>query len=320
MAQVRNKKTLRAATRRTPATRPARRGRGGRWTQLFSEGNAKMRDLLGGKGAGLAEMSRIGLPVPPGLLDEVRQRVRAVEARTGKRFGDPANPLLVSVRSGAKFSMPGMMDTVLNLGLNQATVEGLAQRTGDARFAYDSYRRFMQMFGDVVLGVKHEEFETTLAAAKRQRGVTLDTELSAADLKALTESYRRIVRQQAKQAFPEDPWQQLEMAISAIFESWNTPRPIMERIFNKIAHGFETAVNIQTMVFGNMGKTSGTGVAFTRNPATGEKKVYGEYLLNAQGEDVVAGIRTPLPISQLARDLPQVYREFADVCALLEKH
>jgi pyruvate,orthophosphate dikinase len=341
MAQVRNKKTLRAATRRTQVTRPAQRGRGGRWTQLFSEGNAKMRDLLGGKGAGLAEMSRIGLPVPPGftitteacleyyrrnhqfppgLLDEVRQKVRAVEARTGKRFGDPANPLLVSVRSGAKFSMPGMMDTVLNLGLNQATVEGLAQRTGDARFAYDSYRRFMQMFGDVVLGVKHDEFETALAAAKRQRGVTLDTELSAADLKALTESYRRIVRQQAKQAFPEDPWQQLEMAIRAVFESWNTPRAITYRNFNKIPHDLGTAVNIQTMVFGNMGKTSGTGVAFTRNPATGEKKVYGEYLLNAQGEDVVAGIRTPLPISQLARDLPQVYRQFADVCALLEKH
>src|SRR5713226_5339074 len=283
MAQVRSK-TLRAATRRTRTTRPARRGRGGRWTQLFSEGNAKMRDLLGGKGAGLAEMSRIGLPVPPGftimteacleyyrrnrqlppgLLDEVRQRVRAVEARTGKRFGDPANPLLVSVRSGAKFSMPGMMDTVLNLGLNQATVEGLAQRTGDARFAYDSYRRFMQMFGDVVLGVKHDEFETILAAAKRQRGVTLDTELSAADLKALTESYRRIVRQQAKQAFPEDPWQQLEMAIRAVFESWNTPRAITYRNFNKIPHDLGTAVNIQTMVFGNMGKTSGTGVEFT---------------------------------------------------------
>src|SRR5574337_358188 len=218
MAQVRNKKTLRAATRRARATHPARRG--GRWTLLFAEGNAKMRDLLGGKGAGLAEMSRIGLPVPlgftitteacleyyrrdrqlpPGLLDEVRVKIRAVEERTGKRFGDPSNPLLVSVRSGAKFSMPGMMDTVLNLGLNQATVEGLAQRTGDARFAYDSYRRFMQMFGDVVLGVKHDQFETALAAAKRQRGVTLDTELRAADLKALTEEYRRIVRQNAKQ-------------------------------------------------------------------------------------------------------------------------
>src|SRR5712691_5898989 len=212
-----------------------------KWVYLFSEGNASMRDLLGGKGAGVAEMTRTGVPVPPGftitteasnsyydngkqfpagMWDQVLAALKDVEQRTGKRFGDPANPLLVSVRSGAKFSMPGMMDTVLNLGLNQATVEGLAQRTGDARFAYDSYRRFMQMFGDVVLGVKHDEFETALAAAKRQRGVTLDTELSAADLKALTESYRRIVRQQAKQAFPEDPWQQLEMAIRAVFESW----------------------------------------------------------------------------------------------------
>src|SRR5216684_8163634 len=312
-----------------------------KWVYLFREGSADMRDLLGGKGAGAAEMKRAGMPVPPGftitteacreylahrgrlpdgLWDQVTAALATVEHESRRRFGDPANPLLVSVRSGAKFSMPGMMDTVLNLGLNQATVEGLAQRTGDARFAYDSYRRFMQMFGDVVLGVKHDEFETILAAAKRQRGVTLDTELSAADLKALTESYRRIVRQQAKQAFPEDPWQQLEMAIRAVFESWNTPRAITYRTFNKIPHDLGTAVNIQTMVFGNMGKTSGTGVAFTRNPATGEKKVYGEYLLNAQGEDVVAGIRTPHPIAQLHNDLPKVYRQFADVCALLEKH
>jgi pyruvate,orthophosphate dikinase len=308
---------------------------------LFAEGNAKMRELLGGKGAGLAEMSRIGLPVPPGftitteacleyyrrdrqfpsgLLDEVRQKVRHLEERTGKRFGDPTNPLLVSVRSGAKFSMPGMMDTVLNLGLSQATAEGLATRTGDTRFAYDSYRRFMQMFGDVVLGVKHEHFESALTAAKRRRGVTLDTDLTAADLKVLTEEYRRIVRQTAGQAFPDDPWQQLEMAIRAVFESWNTPRAITYRNFNKIPHDLGTAVNIQTMVFGNMGPNSGTGVAFTRSPATGEKKVYGEYLLNAQGEDVVAGIRTPHPIAQLHNDLPKVYRQFMDVCALLEKH
>lgn len=341
MAQVRNNKSLRSGRRQRRSAPPARRARGSRWTQLFAEGNAKMRDLLGGKGAGLAEMSRIKLPVPPGftitteacleyyrrgrqlppgLLDEVRQKIQAVEARTGKRFGDPANPLLVSVRSGAKFSMPGMMDTVLNLGLNRSTVEGLARATGDARFAYDSYRRFMQMFGDVVLGVKHEHFEAALAAAKRRRGVTQDTGLTADDLKALTEEYRRIVRQQATQEFPDDPRQQLEKAIRAVLESWNTPRAITYRNFNKIPHDLGTAVNIQTMVFGNMGSTSGTGVAFTRNPATGEKKVYGEYLLNAQGEDVVAGIRTPQPIAQLARDLPQVYKQFADVCALLEKH
>ncbi len=339
MAQVRNNKTARAT--RTRATRPARKARRARWSLLFEEGNATMRDLLGGKGAGLAEMNRIGLPVPPGftitteacleyyrrgrqfpagLLDEVRQKVRIVEERTGKRFGDPANPLLVSVRSGAKFSMPGMMDTVLNLGLNQATVDGLAARTGDARFAYDSSRRFMQMFGNVVLGIKHEYFEEALATAKRRRGVTQDTDLSADNLKALTEDYRRIVRQRAGQAFPDDPWQQLEMAIHAVFESWNTPRAITYRTFNKIPHDLGTAVNVQTMVFGNMGPTSGTGVAFTRNPATGEQKVYGEYLLNAQGEDVVAGIRTPRPIDALAKDLPQAYRRFMNVCALLEKH
>src|SRR2546422_3081408 len=322
--------------------RPAPSGAGQRrWTMLFEEGDATMRDLLGGKGAGLAEMSRIGLPVPPGftitteacleyyrrsrqfpagLMDEVRQRMQLLEERTGKRFGDAAKPLLVSVRSGAKFSMPGMMDTVLNLGLNHTTVEGLARAAGDPRFAYDSYRRFLQMFGQVVLGVQNEQFEEMLLAAKRRRGVTQDTELSAGDLKVLTEEYRRLVRERAGQAFPDDPWQQLEMAIHAVFESWNNPRAITYRNFNKIPHDLGTAVNVQTMVFGNLGPTSGTGVAFTRNPATGEKVVYGEYLLNAQGEDVVAGIRTPKPIRELAGDLPQAYRQFMDVCALLEKH
>jgi pyruvate,orthophosphate dikinase len=286
-------------------------------------------------------MSRIGLPVPPGftitteacldyyrrdrqfpagLMDEVRQRMRTLEERTGKRLGDASSPLLVSVRSGAKFSMPGMMDTVLNLGLNQSTVDGLARAAGDTRFAYDSYRRFMQMFGNVVLGIKHEQFEAALSAAKRKRGVTQDTELPPDDLKALTEEYRRIVQERAGQAFPDDPWQQLEMAIHAVFESWNNPRAITYRNVNKIAHDLGTAVNVQTMVFGNLGPTSGTGVAFTRNPATGERKVYGEYLLNAQGEDVVAGIRTPKPIEELAKDLPQAYQQFMDVCALLEKH
>jgi len=348
MAQVRNRTTKTAGRRsaKTKAARGARpaaaaRKRSGRWTLLFEEGNAKMRDLLGGKGAGLAEMSRIELPVPPGftitteacleyyrqgrqfpdgLIDEVRKRVRTIEERTGKRFGDPANPLLVSVRSGAKFSMPGMMDTVLNLGLNLTTVEGLAKATGDRRFAYDSYRRFMQMFGNVVLGLKHEHFEEMLAALKGRRGVTLDTELTAADLEELTEEYRKIVRARSGQEFPDDPWQQLEMAIHAVFESWNNPRAITYRNFHKIPHDLGTAVNVQVMVFGNMGPSSGTGVAFTRNPATGERRVYGEYLLNAQGEDVVAGIRTPKPIEELEREMPEVFRQFMDICALLEKH
>ncbi|HXF81460.1 MAG TPA: pyruvate, phosphate dikinase [bacterium] len=353
MAQVRNRTTktsprarlkaiVPAKGRRTPAQGASPRPRRtGRWTLLFEEGNATMRDLLGGKGAGLAEMSRIGLPVPPGftitteacleyyrrgrqfpagLMEEVRRRIRTLERRTGKRFGDPANPLLVSVRSGAKFSMPGMMDTVLNLGLTRTTVEGLAARTGDRRFAFDSYRRFMQMFGNVVLGVKHEHFEHILADLKRRRGVALDTELTAGDLEELAEAYRRVVRQHTGQEFPDDPWAQLEMAIRAVFESWNNPRAITYRNFHKIPHDLGTAVNIQTMVFGNMGPTSGTGVAFTRNPATGEKRVYGEYLLNAQGEDVVAGIRTPKPIEELERELPAAYRQFMEICALLEKH
>jgi pyruvate,orthophosphate dikinase len=329
----------RAAVKPALKTRMAKRS--GRWTLLFEEGNASMRDLLGGKGAGLAEMSRIGLPVPPGftitteacleyyrrdrsypagLMDEVRGRVRTVEQRTGKHFGDPENPLLVSVRSGAKFSMPGMMDTVLNLGLTTRSLEGLARRTGDPRFAYDSYRRFMQMFGNVVLGLKHEHFEATLDALKRRRGVTLDTELTASDLQSLIADYRKVVKDRLGRAFPDDPWEQLEMAIRAVFESWNNPRAITYRNFNKIPHDLGTAVTIQTMVFGNMGTTSGTGVAFTRNPATGDKAVYGEYLLNAQGEDVVAGIRTPKPIEDLQRELPEAYRQFMDTCALLEKH
>ncbi len=347
MAQLRNR-TTKTPRRRTRTAKPTRvrkstvaPKRTGRWTLLFEEGDAAMRDLLGGKGAGLAEMSRIGLPVPPGftitteacleyirrnkqfpqgLLDEVRRRVRTIEERTGKRFGDPSNPLLVSVRSGAKFSMPGMMDTVLNLGLNPKTLAGLAQRTGDPRFANDSYRRFMQMFGNIVLGIKHEHFEAALSALKQRRGVALDPDLTAQDLQQLAEEYRRIVKERTGQDFPQDPWRQLEMAIRAVFESWNNPRAITYRNFNKIPHDLGTAVNVQTMVFGNMGATSGTGVAFTRNPATGERQVYGEYLLNAQGEDVVAGIRTPKTIDQLQRELPKAYAQFMQLCALLEKH
>jgi pyruvate,orthophosphate dikinase len=312
-----------------------------RWTLLFEEGNASMRDLLGGKGAGLAEMSRIGLPVPPGftittdacleyyrlgrqfppgLLDEVREKVKTIEQRTGKRFGDPKNPLLVSVRSGAKFSMPGMMDTVLNLGLNGAVCEGLVRATNDARFVYDSYRRFIQMFANVVLGIKHEYFEEALTTLKHNRGVTIDTELTAEALWDLVKEYRQIVKERTREEFPDEPWQQLEMAIRAVFESWNNPRAIHYRTYNKIPHDLGTAVNVQTMVFGNMGPRSGTGVAFTRDPATGTKKVYGEYLLNAQGEDVVAGLRTPKPISELSKELPEAAKQFMDVCALLEKH
>ncbi len=312
-----------------------------RWTLLFEEGNAQMRDLLGGKGAGLAEMSRIGLPVPPGftitteacleyfrlgrrfpegLMDEVREKLRLIEQRTGKKFGDTRSPLLLSVRSGAKFSMPGMMDTVLNLGSTPATIEALARATGDARFAYDSYRRFIQMFGNVVLGVKHERFEEALAALKQARGVQHDVELTAQDLQALIEDYRRIVHEATGARFPDDPLQQLEMAIRAVFESWNTPRAVSYRTYHRIPHDLGTAVNVQTMVFGNMGPDSGTGVAFTRNPASGERALYGEYLLNAQGEDVVAGIRTPRPIAELARELPQAYQELQRIAELLERH
>jgi len=319
---------------REPAT-------GSRWTRLFEEGSAQMRDLLGGKGAGLAEMSRIGLPVPPGftitteacleyfrqerrfpdrLMDEVREKLRVIEQRTGKKFGAVKNPLLLSVRSGAKFSMPGMMDTVLNLGSNNATIEGLARGTNDTRSAYDSYRRFIQMFGNVVLGVKHERFEEALAGLKQARGVKQDVELTAQDLQELIKDYRRIVTEATGADFPDDPMKQLEMAIRAVFESWNTPRAVSYRTYHKIPHDLGTAVNIQTMVFGNMGPTSGTGVAFTRNPATGEKILYGEYLLNAQGEDVVAGTRTPRPIAELAEEQPEAHQELQRIADLLERH
>jgi len=319
---------------REPAT-------GSRWTRLFEEGSAQMRDLLGGKGAGLAEMSRIGLPVPPGftitteacleyfrqerrfpdrLMDEVREKLRVIEQRTGKKFGAVKNPLLLSVRSGAKFSMPGMMDTVLNLGSNNATIEGLARGTNDTRSAYDSYRRFIQMFGNVVLGVKHERFEEALAGLKQARGVKQDVELTAQDLQELIKDYRRIVTEATGADFPDDPMKQLEMAVRAVFESWNTPRAVSYRTYHKIPHDLGTAVNIQTMVFGNMGPSSGTGVAFTRNPATGEKILYGEYLLNAQGEDVVAGTRTPRPIAELAEEQPEAHQELQRIADLLERH
>ncbi|MDR7544067.1 MAG: pyruvate, phosphate dikinase [Armatimonadota bacterium] len=312
-----------------------------RWTMLFEEGDATMRDLLGGKGAGLAEMSRVGLPVPPGftittkacvwymnngrqfpegLMDEVDARMRAIEEKTGKRFGDPSNPLLVSVRSGAKFSMPGMMDTVLNLGLNTRTLAGLIRLTGNERFGRDAYRRFIQMFGKIVLDIPGERFEREIEKLKHRKGVMLDTDLDARDLAELAETFKRIIKSERGIDFPEDPRQQLQMAIQAVFDSWSGKRAVDYRNFHGISHDLGTAVNVQTMVFGNMGSDSATGVAFTRNPATGEKQVFGEYLVNAQGEDVVAGIRTPKPIAELAVEMPKSYDEFVTVCEMLEQH
>src|SRR5579859_5309488 len=308
---------------------------------LFEEGNASMRDLLGGKGAGLAEMSRVGLPVPPGftittavcnaylargktlpprLMNEVRRALATVERKMGKRFGDAKNPLLVSVRSGAKFSMPGMMDTVLNLGLNPETVRGLAALTGNERFAEDAYRRFVQMFGKIVLDVPGEKFEHLIEEQKRRVGAKLDTDLSAADLRELAGRFKDLIGRETGETFPTDPWRQLERAIRAVFDSWDGKRAIDYRNFNKIPHDLGTAVNVQTMVFGNMGDDSGTGVAFTRDPGTGEKALFGEYLLNAQGEDVVAGIRTPSKISRLQEELPAVYKQFQEIAQRLEKH
>jgi pyruvate,orthophosphate dikinase len=312
-----------------------------KWVYLFSEGSADMRDLLGGKGAGCAEMTRAGLPVPPGftitteacnayyengkqlpdgMWDQAMAALKHVEGQTGKQLGDAANPLLVSVRSGAKFSMPGMMDTVLNLGLNANTVEGLARLTDNPRFAYDAYRRFIQMFGKIVLDIDPDLFERELDAAKKRTGAATDADLSTDTLKELVQTFKGIVKKETGQDFPDEPYQQLEQAIMAVFRSWNNSRAIAYRNNEHIPHNLGTAVNVQTMVFGNMGNDSGTGVAFTRNPSTGEKKLYGEYLLNAQGEDVVAGIRNVQPISEMERELPEVYQQFADIAARLEGH
>ncbi|MDW8106530.1 MAG: pyruvate, phosphate dikinase [Armatimonadota bacterium] len=306
---------------------------------LFEEGSADMRDLLGGKGANLAEMTNIGLPVPPGftittdvcrgylkrmrlpdgLMLEVREKMQIVEARVGKKFGDPNNPLLVSVRSGAKFSMPGMMDTILNLGLNDATAEGMVKLTNNPRFVYDAYRRFVMMFSDVVLDIPKRLFEERFDSLKQRLGVKQDTEVPADALQELVSEFKQIVRDHGKQ-FPEDPYQQLEMAIEAVFRSWNNERAVIYREREKIPHDLGTACNVQAMVFGNMGDDSGTGVAFTRNPATGERELYGEFLPNAQGEDVVAGIRTPLPLSALRDTMPEVYQQFLEIAERLERH
>jgi len=312
-----------------------------KWVYLFREGNASMRDLLGGKGAGCSEMTNAGLPVPPGftitteacnafydegrqlptgLWDQAQAALRDVENATGKKFGDRQNPLLLSVRSGARFSMPGMMDTVLNLGLNDDVAQGLAALTGNERFAQDAYRRFIQLFGKIVLGVEGDVFEHALDEIKQQKGAKSDTDLDAQALQEVVARYKAIMREHTGEDFPTDPYEQLRRAIMAVFQSWNGRRAIDYRRRNRIADSLGTAVNVQTMVFGNMGTDSGTGVAFTRNPSTGEKRLYGEFLMNAQGEDVVAGIRTPEPISALEQRAPTVYGEFAQIADRMERH
>ena len=306
-----------------------------------AEGKGDMKDILGGKGAGLAEMSSSGVPVPPGFTiitkmsvyfyehkhklpsdfpEEFKKAITKLEKTIGKKFGDVKNPLLVSVRSGAKFSMPGMMDTILNLGLNDKTVEGLALKTNNPRCAYDSYRRFIQMFSDVVLEIEKDNFEEVLNKAKDKIKTKLDTDLSVDNLKEIIKSYKQIVKAKTGKEFPQDVLKQLEMARDAVFKSWNNPRAITYRKLNNIPDNIGTAVNIQSMVFGNMGDDCATGVGFTRNPATGEKKFYGEYLINAQGEDVVAGIRTPKSILDLKKDMPKVFKQLVDITSKLEKH
>jgi pyruvate,orthophosphate dikinase len=300
----------------------------------------KVRGLLGGKGANLAEMTRIGLPVPPfftvtteacneyqkdqkfpaGLWDQMLASLKVVEQESGKKFGDPANPLLVSCRSGAKFSMPGMMDTVLNIGLNDETAAGMVKLTGNERFVYDSYRRLVQMFGSVVLGIPDEAFEDPMDEYKEKKGAKLDTELDAAALKELTKIFQDVVKKEKGFDFPQDPYEQMKLATEAVFKSWLGKRAVDYRRATNIPDDLGTAVNIVTMVFGNMGMDSGTGVAFTRNPSDGERKVFGDYLLNAQGEDVVAGIRNTEKIDNLANDLPEAYKQFMEICANLEKH
>lgn len=306
-----------------------------------AEGNVKMKDILGGKGAGLAEMTNSGAPVPPGFTittgvcnyfyknkgrlpsgfkQEMQKNTQKLEGMIGKRFGNIENPLLVSVRSGAKISMPGMMDTILNLGLNDETIKGLIKKSKNEKFAWDAYRRLIQMFGNVVMGVEKEKFEKLLDKKKKERKIKFDYQLSADDLKDLVAGFKKVYQQETRKKFPADSLEQLNMAVESVFESWNNPRAVTYRKLNKIPDDLGTAVNIQTMVFGNMGNDSGTGVGFTRNPSTGEKKFYGEYLLNAQGEDVVAGVRTPLPIENLKKELPKVYRELKEITTKFEKH
>ena len=312
-----------------------------KYTYLFSEGNAQMREILGGKGANLAEMTNLGIPVPQGftitteacvnyydngekisdeIVEQINEYVTKLEGITGKKFGDEENPLLVSVRSGARASMPGMMDTILNLGLNDVVVEKFAAKTNNRRFAYDSYRRFIQMYSDVVMEVSKKEFECEIDALKEAKGVKLDTELDADDLKQLADTFKAKYEAAIGKEFPQDPKEQLMGAIKAVFRSWNTPRAVYYRRMNDIPSSWGTAVNVQEMVFGNMGDTSGTGVAFSRNPSTGEKGLFGEFLMNAQGEDVVAGVRTPETIDQLKNENPAVYEQFVEIVQRLEDH
>jgi pyruvate,orthophosphate dikinase len=321
-----------------------------KWVYLFREVEEAeayagswdgVRGLLGGTGANLAEMTRIGVPVPPGftmtteacnaylkageqlpegLWEQTLEALKSVEEETGKKFGDAKNPLLVSVRSGAKFSMPGMMDTVLNVGLNDDTVPGMIALTGNERFVWDSYRRLLQMYGSVVLNISDEHFDEVMDARKAKKGVKLDTELDVDDLRAISDGFKGVIESEKGFPFPQDPFDQLKLAAEAVFDSWFGKRAVDYRNAASISHDLGTGVNVVTMVFGNMGDDSGTGVAFTRSPATGEKALYGEYLLNAQGEDVVAGIRTPKPIAELGNEMPEVFAQFVDIVDRLERH
>ena len=312
-----------------------------KWVYLFTEGNADMRELLGGKGANLAEMTNIGLPVPQGFTitteactqyyedgREINEEIRGqiaenivkMEEITGKKFGDLENPLLVSVRSGARASMPGMMDTILNLGLNEEVVDVIAKKSGNPRWAWDCYRRFIQMYSDVVMEVGKKYFEELIDKMKAEKGVKLDVELTADDLKELAGQFKAEYKSKIGEDFPSDPKEQLMGAIKAVFRSWGNPRANVYRRDNDIPYSWGTAVNVQSMAFGNMGDDCGTGVAFTRNPATGEKGLFGEFLTNAQGEDVVAGVRTPMPISEMEQKFPEAFADFVKVCKTLEDH
>ncbi|HZK26459.1 MAG TPA: pyruvate, phosphate dikinase, partial [Thermoclostridium sp.] len=312
-----------------------------KYVYLFNEGNASMRNLLGGKGANLAEMTNLGLPVPRGFIvtteactrfyqdgkaiakdieDEIYASLSKTEEIVGKKFGDPENPFLVSVRSGSRASMPGMMDTILNLGLSDTVVEGLANLTGNPRFAYDSYRRFITMFSDVVMEIEKTKFDKIMDDMKEEKGVTLDSDLEASDLKKLVQLFKELYLNEIGEPFPQEPKVQLMESVKAVFRSWDNPRAHIYRRLNDIPSDWGTAVNIQEMVYGNMGDDSGTGVAFSRDPSTGENKLYGEFLMNAQGEDVVAGIRTPYPIDKLKETNLEVYNQFVDIVEKLEKH
>ncbi|MCC7162740.1 MAG: pyruvate, phosphate dikinase [Anaerolineae bacterium] len=338
---VKAKKATKAVASKNGKSASAKIPTKGKWVWLSKEGNRDMRELLGGKGAGLAEMTNAGLPVPPsftitteacnwysahdnqfpkGMWEQVLDAVKKTEKAAGKKFGDPKNPLLVSVRSGAKFSMPGMMDTVLNLGLNDATLQALIDQSGDERFAYDAYRRFMQMFGRIVMGIEAKKWDAIFDGAKHAKGVKADTDLDAEDLKQVVAQYKGLYRNEIGEDFPQDPYKQLELAIKAVFGSWMGRRAVDYRRLNKIPDNLGTAVNVCTMVFGNLGADSGTGVAFTRDPSTGEDVLYGDYLQNAQGEDVVAGIRTPLKISEMKNLQPEAYVEFQRIARDMEKH